>query len=201
MRPQYGEAMTEPRPVGRPPGPHDDTLGKLMPRALQLFLDEGGAALTPTRLHKETGVSRATIYRNWPEPADLIEIMLQMATRFPDTMTCVGDVRTDLHAAMATLLDRFENRPARAFFAACLEYGRRNERVASAATAFIAGILQPFHLAISEALERGDLEGSEHELVAEITGPVILQHIVMGFPVDEARGAAVVDHFLDCHLD
>ncbi|MEM9465366.1 MAG: TetR-like C-terminal domain-containing protein [Actinomycetota bacterium] len=192
--------MTESRPVGRPPGPHDDTLAKLLPRALQLFLDEGGAALTPTRLHKETGVSRATIYRNWPEPADLIEIMLQTATRFPDTMTCVGDTRIDLHAAMATLLDRFENRPARAFFAACLEYGRRNERVASAATAFIAGILQPFHLAIAEALERGDLEGVEHELVAEVTGPVILQHIVMGFPVDDARGAAVVDRFLECRL-
>ena len=170
-----------------------------MPRALELFLDEGGAALTPTRLHRETGVARATIYRNWPEPADLIEIMLQMATRFPDTMTCVGDLRTDLHAAMETLLFRFENRPARAFFAACLEYGRRNERVASAATAFIAGILQPFHLAIAEGLERGDLAGEEHELVAEITGPIILQHIVMGFPVDAARGAAVVDHFLACH--
>ena len=192
--------MTENRPVGRPSGPHDDTLAKLMPRALELFLDEGGAALTPTRLHRETGVARATIYRNWPEPADLIEIMLQRATRFPETMVCEGDLRVDLHAAMASLRYRFEHRPARAFFAACLEYGRRNERVATAATAFIAGILQPFHLAIGEALERGDIAGEEHELVAEVTGPVILQHIVMGFPVDEARGAAVVDHFLDCRL-
>lgn len=191
--------MTETRPVGRPPGPHDDTLAKLLPRALELFLDEGGAALTPTRLHKETGVARATIYRNWPEPADLIEVMLQQATRFPDTMTCVGDLRADLHAAMASLLFRFEHRPVRAFFAACLEYGRRNERVASAATAFVAGILQPFHLAIQGGLERGELDGAEHELVAEITGPVILQHIVMGFPVDETRGAAVVDHFLSHH--
>lgn len=186
--------------MGRPPGPHDDTLSKLLPRALELFLEEGGAALTPTRLHKETGVARATIYRNWPEPADLIEIMLQAATRFPETMVCVGDLSTDLHAAMTTLLDRFEHRPARAFFAACLEFGRRNERVASAATAFIAGILAPFHLAIQGGLERGELEGLEHELVAEITGPVILQHIVMGFAIDAERGAAVVDTFLRHNL-
>ncbi|MEM9520477.1 MAG: TetR-like C-terminal domain-containing protein [Actinomycetota bacterium] len=193
--------MSDTRPVGRPPGPHDDTLSKLLPRALQLFLDEGGAALTPTRLHKETGVSRATIYRNWPEPADLIEIMLQAATRFPDTMTCTDDLRTDLHAAMATLLDRFETRPARAFFAACLEYGRRNERLASVATEFIAGILQPFHVVIRAGLERGELDGSENDLIAEITGPIVLQHIVMGFPVDAERGAAVVDTFLRHHLD
>ncbi|MEO0492342.1 MAG: TetR-like C-terminal domain-containing protein [Actinomycetota bacterium] len=191
--------MSDTRPVGRPPGPHDDTLSKLLPRALELFLEEGGAALTPTRLHKETGVARATIYRNWPEPADLIEIMLQRATAFPDDMTCTDDLASDLHAAMETLLFRFEHRPVRAFFAACLEYGRHNERVASAATAFIAGILRPFHVAIQGGLERGDLDGVEHELVAELSGPVILQHIVMGFPVDAARGAAVVDQFVAHH--
>ena len=191
--------VSDTRPVGRPPGPHDDTLGKLLPRALELFLEEGGAALTPTRLHKETGVARATIYRNWPEPADLIEIMLQRATAFPDEMTCVGDLAEDLHAAMATLLFRFEHRPVRAFFAACLEYGRRSERVASAAISFIAGILEPFHLAIRGGLERGELTGTENELVAEITGPVILQHVVMGFPVDEDRGRSVVETFLEHH--
>jgi hypothetical protein len=41
--------VTDTRPVARPPGPHDDTLEKLMPKALELFLEEGGGALTPGR--------------------------------------------------------------------------------------------------------------------------------------------------------
>ncbi|MEM9563460.1 MAG: TetR/AcrR family transcriptional regulator C-terminal ligand-binding domain-containing protein [Actinomycetota bacterium] len=193
--------MNPPRQVGRPPGPHEETLGKLLPAALRIFLSEGGAALTPTRLHRETGVSRATIYRNWPDPADLIEVMLQMATRLPEELTCTDDLRADLHLAMRTLLERFEQRPARAFFAACLEYGRRSEAVASTAEAFVAGILRPFHLVLAGGLDRGDIEGDLDTLVAEVAGPVILRHVVMGQTVTEAEGRAVVDNFCDHHLD
>ncbi|MEM7141332.1 MAG: TetR-like C-terminal domain-containing protein [Actinomycetota bacterium] len=192
--------MNDARGVGRPPGPHDDTLAKLLPTALELFLAEGGGALTPTRLHQETGVARATIYRNWPEPPDLIEIMLQRATDLTENAPPTDDLRDDLHEAMAGLRWRFDERPARAFFAACLEYGRRSDRVAKAAQAFIAGILEPFRRAIDAALDRGDIEGDLDDLVAEICGPPILRHVVMGESIDEAAGAAIVDRFADHHL-
>ncbi len=191
--------MNPPRPVGRPPGPHDDTLAKVLPAALEIFLNEGGAAISPTRLHKETGVARATIYRNWPEPADLIEIMLQRATALPDGIEATGDVRADLHRAMATLIGRFEHRPARAFFAACIEYGRRSERAGRAAEAFIAGILEPFRIAIEGAVAAGAVEGEVADLVAEVTGPAILRHVVMGERLTAEQGAAMVDRFVDHH--
>lgn len=194
--------MSPPGQVGRPPGPHGETVGKLLPAALRIFLTEGGAALTPTRLHQETGVSRATIYRNWPEPADLIELLLQQATRMPEEMTCTDDVRADLHRAMGTLLARFEQRPARAFFAACLEYGRRSEAMASTAEAFVAGILEPVRLVLASAIERGDLgpDADLDTLVAEVAGPVVLRHVVMGQAVSADEGRAVVDNFLDHRL-
>lgn len=186
----------EAKRVGRPPGPHDDTLAKLLPAALRLFLDEGGSALTPTRLFKETGVARATIYRNWPEPADLIEIMLEYATDPPDDELFIGDLAADLHTAVNTLLDRFEHRPARAFFAACMEYGRHSERIAEAAEAFIAGILAPFQTVIGSAVESGELSGATDDLVADVAGPLVLQHVVMGTNIGRDRGRQVVDNFL-----
>lgn len=192
--------MNATRAGGRPPGPHDDTLTKLLPTALELFLAEGGAALTPTRLHHETGVARATIYRNWPDPADLIEIMLQRATALPDDVESTGDPRADLQRAMTILLARFEHKPARAFFAACLEYGRRSARVSTAAEAFVAGILEPFRLALNAALAAGQIDGSVDELVAEVAGPAILRHVVMGERLTAAQGRALVDHFVDHHL-
>ncbi|MEM9713791.1 MAG: TetR/AcrR family transcriptional regulator C-terminal ligand-binding domain-containing protein [Actinomycetota bacterium] len=187
--------------VGRPPGPHGDTLGKLLPTALRLFIEEGGAALTPTRLHQETGVGRATIYRNWPEPADLIEVMLGYATEQPDDDRFTGDLRADLHLALDELLDRFDHKPARAFFAACMEYGRHSARVASAAEAFIDGILGPFRLVLAAAVEAGELDGPVDALVSEVTGPLVLEHVVMGRHVSRARGAEVVDTFLAHRLD
>lgn len=188
------------RPVGRPPGPHGDTLAKLLPVALRLFLDEGGAALTPTRLHQESGVARATIYRNWPEAADLIEIMLAKATEPPPDDLFSGDLRADLHAAADLLVRRFTDRPARAFFGACLEYGRRSERVAAASETFIAGILQPFRTAIAAALDTGELTGDEDRLVSEVAGPLLLDHVLLGRSVTTAHARAVVDQFLDHHL-
>ncbi|MEM8746900.1 MAG: TetR/AcrR family transcriptional regulator C-terminal ligand-binding domain-containing protein [Actinomycetota bacterium] len=192
--------MSAPAPrVGRPPGPHDDTLAKLLPAALRLFLSEGGAALTPTRLHKETGVARATIYRNWPEPADLIEIMLGRATEQPGHLTYDGDLRTDLHTAVGLLLDRFEHKPARAFFAACIEYGRHSERVASTAESFIDGILSPFRHVIGTAVEDGLVDGDPDELVIELTGPLVLEHVVMGRTVSRDRARRLTDEFVDRH--
>ena len=186
--------------VGRPPGPHEDTLAKLLPAALRLFLDEGGQALTPTRLHRETGVSRATIYRNWPDPADLIEVMVQRATRLPDEVSCSDDLRADLHREMDLLLGRFEHRPARAFFAACLEYGRRSDGMASTAQAFVAGILEPFRIVIADAVSRGEIDGDVDDLVAEVTGPLMLRHVILGERITTAKGRAAVDHFVDHHL-
>ena len=188
-----------PKPAGRPPGPHDDTLGKILPTALRLFIDEGGTALTPTRLHRETGVSRATIYRNWPEPADLIEVMLERATEQPPSDRFVGDVRKDLYTALDVLLYRFEHRPARAFFAACMEYGRNSERVEAASRAFIAGILSPFENVLRAALKAGTITGNLDELVSELAGPLVLEHVVMGKHVSKARARRVVDRLLEHH--
>ncbi len=185
--------------VGRPPGPHGDTLAKILPTALRLFLDEGGAALTPTRLHQETGVSRATIYRNWPEPADLIEIMLARATELPPDGCWTGDLGPDLHRAVETLRWRFEHRPARAFFAATLEYGRTSPRVAETSAQFVAGILEPIRLVIAGAVEAGHLQGEVDDLVSEVAGPLMLEHVIQGRFVSERRAREVVDAFLAHH--
>lgn len=188
-----------PRRVGRPPGPHDDTLQRLLSSALPLFIEEGGAALTPTRLHKETGIARATIYRNWPEPADIIEIMLGYATEEPPDDAFDGDLRSDLYTAVDLLLNRFNHRPARAFFAACMEYGRHSQRVATTAEDFIAGILSPFQTVLSKAVAAGELEGNIDHMVSEIAGPLVLEHVVMGHTVNRKRGRSVIDRFLYHH--
>ncbi len=168
--------------------------------ALRLFLEEGSGALTPTRLHKETGIARATIYRNWPEPCDLIELMLARATEGPPADLFVGEVEADLRAATELLLFRFEHRPVRAFFAACLDHGRRSPRVGAVAESFVAGILQPFRTVIEGGLDDGTLVGgSVDELVAELAGPLFLDHLVLGRDVPAARAEALVDAFLDRH--
>jgi AcrR family transcriptional regulator len=146
-------------------------------------------------------VARATIYRNWPDPVDLVEIMLARATESaaPAVGGSTGDVDADLHSAMDTVVCRFQQRTARAFFAACIEYGRRSDRVASVARSFVASILEPIHSVIGQAIDAGRLVGEVDELVVELAGPVVMENVLLGQAVDAERGRRVVEHFLAHH--
>ena len=191
--------MNKTRAIGRPPGPHDDTLAKILPIALQLFLDEGGGALTPTRLHQATGVSRATIYRNWPEPADIIEVILDQASEMPTADGPTGDTHTDLYTAAEVVLSRLQDHRVRAMLTASLEYGRHSARLATASKAFIANLLEPFRLVIEHSLAASAAEGEVDALVVELAGPLILEHLVMARSIPKERGRTLVDRFLTCH--
>lgn len=174
-------------------------MGKVLPTALRLFLAEGGSALTPTRLHRETGVSRATIYRNWPDPDDLIEVLLARATDHKPGQGPLDDLSADLNSAMDTVVRRLLDGPVRAFFAACVEYGRRSDRIADAAETFITSLLSPLRFVLEQAVETGLLVGEPDDLVTDLAGPIVLEHIVLGHPIDRGRGHRLVTAFLAAH--
>ena len=130
---------------------------------------------------------------------DTFEIMLGYATESLPSDRFAGELGPDLHMAMGVLLARFEKRPARAFFAACIEYGRRSERLATVATEFVDGILEPFRRVIGEAIESGRIDGDVDELVSELTGPIMLDHVILGRSISSDRGAAAVSEFVARH--
>jgi AcrR family transcriptional regulator len=210
------------RSAGRPPGPHDDTLAKLLPAAQRLLLSEGGGALTPTRLHQETGVSRATIYRNWPSPADLVEAVLRHATAVmsQDPLGSGRDrppnrspgrridpdrdrirLRRDLIGALDAVLARVGRDSAdRCLLVAGLDYGLRSERVAQGTTSFVHALLTPVRSVVVEAIDGGLLDGSAADLVTELAAPVLAVGVIAGLEPGRGSPHAVVDQVLDRHL-
>jgi AcrR family transcriptional regulator len=175
-------------------------LAKILPTALELLAKEGGGALTPTRLNKETGVARATIYRNWPEPIALIEVLLQRAATQARPLACSDDLESDLHQAMVEVLDRLDRDPTRALLGACFDYGRRSSSLAGAVDGFVSSLVAPFRQALSAAAENGQtVDRPVDEMVADLAGPVVWEQLVMGHRLDRARGRAIVDHFLAHH--
>ena len=185
--------------VGRPAGPHPETTTKVLNAALELFLTEGADSLTPSRLSDRSGVGRATIYRHWPDKARLIADLLRAATHKPTEPIPLTDLRTDLDVAMKHLIARFNYRPVRAFFAACLDFGRRSEEVSQFAEEFISGMLRPFHAILEPAVARGELHGDVERLVDELTGPIMLRHVLRGRPVGPGDAALAVETFMARH--
>lgn len=191
---------------GRPPGPTDETRERVLQAAFRLLVSEGSAELTPVRLHRETGVARTTIYRHWPSPADLVSDILAGAVARWEVDDLVGELGHDLPVAIATLTFRFENRPVTDLFRATLHH--RDDERPTLSQRYVAGLLAPVSDVIRAAIDRGQLatgpgdsaDATVEALTSELCGPLLLDHLLLGRPVDEAAVKARTEAFLAHHL-
>ncbi|MEM7142137.1 MAG: TetR/AcrR family transcriptional regulator [Actinomycetota bacterium] len=178
-------------------GPRRDTVETVFTAAFRILIAEGAHALTPSRIHRETGVARTTIYRNWPDPSDLLAAMFERATGTQDMADFDGTLDHDLRVALDGLVFRFNERPVRALFGALVEHGRHGADTDIAAD-YITGILAPLTAAITDGIERGELRCSDpYDAALELAGPLLVRHVMLGLAVDDEQAAAAAAAFLD----
>lgn len=181
-------------------GPRSETVETVFTWAFRLLIAEGAHAITAHRLHQESGVARTTIYRHWPEPADLLAAMLERATGDQDMPDFVGATRADLTIAMEGLVFRFNERPVRPLFGALVEHSRRDPEAEDLGATYINGVLRSIRRAVAEGIDRGDLDpGDVEALTDELAGPLLVRHVLLGREVDNADAAAAIELFLDRH--
>ncbi len=189
--------MTD-RAGGRPAGPTEETAGRVLKAAFELLATEGSAALTPVRLHQETGVARTTIYRHWPTPRHLLLAILGPATKRHEIDDLVGEIGADLRTAVGTLTTRFETRPVRTFFDGLRVHDGNGEKP-SLSEQYIEGLIAPVRAVIAAAVERGELHGEADRLVLEICGPLLAEFLLLGRRVKSAEVEQAITDFLDRH--
>ncbi len=190
---------------GRPPGPTDETRERVLQAAFHLLVSEGSGELTAVRLHRETGVARTTIYRHWPTPAHLVADILAGAIARHELGDLVGDLADDLPVAVATLTFRFEHRPVADLFRATLHH--RDDDTPTLGQRYIGGLVAPVEDVLAAAIERGEIESAPgvearaqaQALTSELCGPLLLDHLLLGRPVDHEAVAARTDAFLARH--
>lgn len=184
------------RGPGRPPGPTRRTEKTVLDAALRLFLEGGADALTFNRIAEETGVSRSTIYRHWPDRAALVASMLGHVT-FPESEEpFTGALPHDLRVAIELTVKRFAGLPVRGFFAALLGFGLDRDGTTTTDRAFTDELLAPVHGVLTQAISRGDLTGDANDLTADLVGPLTLRHVLLGEEVTAEDGHAAVERFL-----
>lgn len=167
--------------TGRPAGPSDATEEVVLTAALDLLLGEGAGALTAQRLHQETGVSRSTIYRHWPTPADVLATLIDVAP--PARGPVTGELAADLHAAVDSLCDRLRDKPVSAFLRALVTMDDLRER-------YVRDIEAPFHDALRAAGVRRQLR---EDAVAAVVGPLLADAVLADAPPARARAHRAVD--------
>lgn len=169
--------------------------------ATTLFIEEGYRAVTPQRVSQETGVARSTIYRHWPDPQALLLDTIDVVVFPHGSLELTGDLRADLEAALGALRRRLDRRPFRDVFAALLEHANRSQEIVPAQRRFVEGVLAPTREVIDAGVEQGGLEltVSPEEAVAQLTGPLLHQHVMLRVAIMDELIAATVDGFLSSH--
>lgn len=170
--------------IGRPAGPADATEEVVLTAALDLLLVEGVAALTPQRLHQETGVSRSTIYRHWPTSTEVLAALIDVAP--PPVAATTGDATRDLHAATDQLCDRLRDKPVSAFLRALVSADDLRQR-------YVADIERPFREALRGT---GAARQQRDDAVAAIVGPLLADAVL----ADAAPARARAHRAADLHL-
>jgi AcrR family transcriptional regulator len=164
-----------------------------------LFEREGAGALTHQRVADRAGVSRATVYRHWPKPIDLVVEALGVADQ-PLLRPGEGQpLREWLRRELMRAAADFARPVVQEFIATIVGNAGRSELI----TALVAELIRRTAGTVREALDRAEAEGvvfrrrDEQQLIAELVGPVIVQVMMYRMPADQQWVAHLVDRALD----
>jgi AcrR family transcriptional regulator len=164
-----------------------------------LFEREGAGALTHQRVAERAGVSRATVYRHWPQPLDLVIEALGAASQ---PLLHLGErqpLREWLRRELVRAAADFARPVVRQFIATIVGDAGRSEPIIE----LVAELTRRTVSAVREAFDRAEAEGAvfrrrdEYQLVAELVGPVIVQVMMYRMPADEQWIARLVDVAVD----
>ncbi len=171
------------------------TRASVLEAAHALLLEGGPAAVTYSALAGRAGVGRATLYRHWPRLDQLFaELIADVGDRFEIGM--VGDLATDLRAALASMSAMFASPEEKARIHAMIERSLRDDEARRLIE--VLESLTPARRALNLAVADGQLPADLDLDVATslVFGPIMHRAFMTSHPVDDAFIDAVVDAFL-----
>ena len=185
-------------PQARSPGrPRSERAHRaILQAANDLLESEGFAALTVEAIAERAGVSKATIYRWWPNRAAVVMdgflSIVSSEVPFPHT----GHAREDIRIHMRRLAEAFSGKIGRTV-AALIAEGQSDPELAEALRSRWLAVRRAEAREILElGIERGELrEDFDLEVAVDVLyGPIYYRILVGHAPLDDDLADALADH-------
>lgn len=155
------------------------------------LLDEAGYdGLTYEEVANRAGVHKTTVYRRWPDRAELVADAVGLHSEqhvpIPDTGSLAGDLAALASSVAANITSPQGRRRSISLVAA----GAQSEELAEALHSFMQRRIGLAEAVVVHAVERGELPpGTDGRAVIEaLVGPIWFRLLLTGEPID--------DHFL-----
>ena len=185
-------------PQARPPGrPRSERAHRaILQAANDLLESEGFAAVTVEAIAERAGVSKATVYRWWPNRAAVVMdgflSIVSSEVPFPHT----GHAREDIRIHMRRLAEAFSGKIGRTV-AALIAEGQSDPELAEALRSRWLSVRRTEAREILElGIERGELRDDiDLEVAVDVLyGPIYYRMLVGHAPLDDDFADALADH-------
>ena len=165
----------------------------ILAAAYDLLAREGPGAITHQRVAQQAGVGRATVYRHWAAPEDLLRDVL-FSAELPFFATPALPLRSWLHAELRRLADELAL-PAVASLAIALMEQTRPGGASARPHRHITAITDRLAAAFALAVDAGELDTAPDAdlAAAHLIGPLVYRTTLQAAPVPDSLLTAVID--------
>jgi len=165
----------------------------ILAAAFDLLAREGPGAITHQRVAQQAGVGRATVYRHWAAPEDLLRDVL-FSAELPFFATPALPLRPWLHAELRQLADELAL-PAVASLATALMEQTRPGGAGARPHRHITAITERLAAAFTLAVDAGELNKAPDAALAaaHLIGPLVYRTTLQAAAVPDRLLAEVID--------
>ncbi|KQY39657.1 hypothetical protein ASD42_10555 [Nocardia sp. Root136] len=182
----------------RPPDPRTvRSRDAALVSARELLIEQGLAGLTHGAVAARSGISRATLYRLWPEPTDLVRATLTRHITLAQPQP-TGDLRADLLTALTATRAMLHEPATEQGMRVMIERAAVDAKFAEVKESLYRSGTRTVRTTLTEAVTRGELSAElDIDLaVDQLHGPLFFRRLVANRTFDLDYVREVLDDFL-----
>ena len=182
----------------RPPDPRTvRSRDAALVSARELLIEQGLAGLTHGAVAARSGISRATLYRLWPEPTDLVRATLTRHITLAQPQP-TGDLRADLLTALTATRAMMHEPATEQGMRVMIERAAVDAKFAEVKESLYRSGTRAVRTTLTEAVTRGELPAElDIDLaVDQLHGPLFFRRLVANRTFDLDYVREVLDDFL-----
>jgi AcrR family transcriptional regulator len=166
----------------------------ILAAAFDLLAQEGPGAITHQRVAQQAGVGRATVYRHWAAPEDLLRDVLYTA-ELPFFATPAAPVRPWLHGELRRLADELALPAVASLAIALMEQTRSACSAGARPHRHVTAITERLAAAFALAVDAGELDTAPDAALAaaHLIGPLVYRTTLQAAAVPDSLLAEVID--------
>ena len=165
--------------------------------ALEVLAAGGMAGFSIEAVARRAAASKATIYRRWRSPDELL-IDAMDASFKPFPLPTTGHLRGDLVELLSTAEHLLDGQPFPLLLAAFIDAAERDPKLKSLHAELTERRREPLRAVLIRARERGEIPAAaDIELAVDLlAGPLFYRRFIAHGRYPDAYAEAVVDHVL-----